>query len=145
MAAKPIGGAGSDGGYKPLAEINVTPFVDVMLVLLIIFMVTAPLMTAGIKVALPKTAAARTLQPKEPLVISLDAEGAVFLAKEKIEDAAILPRLTTIHDATPDRIVLVRGDRTLNYGRIVEVMGLVSRAGFARVSLVAETPPAPRK
>ena len=141
MAVTPIDQSGADGGYKPLAEINVTPFVDVMLVLLIVFMVAAPLMTVGVNVALPKTSAARTMQPKEPLAVSIDAEGRVYIDKTEISADQLVARLSEIRRAEPDRLVLVRGDRTLSYGQIMEVMGEVSKAGFAKVSLIAEGQP----
>jgi biopolymer transport protein TolR len=141
VAFTPVDQAGADGGYRPLSEINVTPFVDVMLVLLIVFMVAAPLMTVGVNVALPKTSAARTLQPKEPLAVSIDAEGRVYIDKAEAPADQLVARLTELRRAEPDRIVLVRGDRTLTYGRIMEVMGEVSKAGFAKVSLIAEGQP----
>ena len=141
MAVTPIDQTGADGGYRPLSEINVTPFVDVMLVLLIVFMVAAPLMTVGVNVALPKTSAARTLQPKQPLAVSIDAEGRVYIDKTETAPAALVAALAEIRRADPERIVLVRGDHTLSYGRIMEVMGEVSKAGFAKVSLIAEGQP----
>ena len=147
MTASPIdpletgGPLESGGAYRPLSEINVTPFVDVMLVLLIIFMVTAPLMTAGIKVTLPKTQVERTALPKEPIVVSLDAGGRVYLKTEALADDEILPRLQALAAITPDRVVLVRGDQALAYGRLVQVMDLVSRAGFSQVSLISEARP----
>ena len=131
-----------DGGYRPLATINVTPFVDVMLVLLIIFMVTAPLMTTGIKLTLPRTSAAPTVLPQEPLVVSVDAAGRLFLKTEEMADSDMLLRLRGLSALAPERVVLVRGDRALPYGRLVEVMSLIARAGFARVSLIAESKPA---
>jgi biopolymer transport protein TolR len=142
MAVAPIDQSGADGGYRPLAEINVTPFVDVMLVLLIVFMVAAPLMTVGVNVALPKTSAARTMQTKQPLAVSIDAEGRVYIDKAETPADLLAARLAELRWAAPDRIVLVRGDRTLSYGRIMEVMGEVSKAGFAKVSLIAEGRPA---
>jgi len=129
------------GGFRPVADINVTPMVDVMLVLLIIFMVAAPLMTVGVPVQLPKTAAAKTAQPKEPTVLSVDKDGKVFLAKEEIGGDALLPRLQALVAENPDQVVLVRGDKTVPYGRIMEVMGEVSQAGFAKVSLITEAKP----
>jgi len=131
-----------EGEYRPLAAINVTPFVDVMLVLLVIFMVTAPLMTVGIKVSLPRTAAAPTLAPQEPVVVSVDARGRAFLKTEELGDSELLVRLRGLSAIMPDRVVLVRGDKTLTYQRLVEVMGLISSAGFTRVSLIAEGKPA---
>jgi len=141
MAGPLLDFSGEDGGHRPLSEINVTPFVDVMLVLLIVFMVAAPLMTVGVNVALPKTSAARSLQPKTPLVLSVDAAGKTFIDEEEIGPEALGGRLVELRQAAPERIVLVRGDRTLAYGRIMEVMGEVSRAGFAKVSLIAEGRP----
>ena len=127
-------------GVAPLSEINVTPLVDVMLVLLIIFMVAAPLMTVGVPVNLPKTAAAKVSQPKQPVVISIDAQGQPFLDKEPLTPDVMMPRLTELAGADPSQVVLVRGDRVVPYGRIVEIMGQVSAAGFSKVSLIAQAP-----
>jgi biopolymer transport protein TolR len=126
------------GGFRPVAEINVTPMVDVMLVLLIIFMVAAPLMTVGVPIQLPKTVAAQTAQPKQPTVLSIDKDGRVFLAKEELAPEVLLPRLQALATENPDQPVLMRGDKTVPYGRIMEVMGQVSQAGFAKVSLITE-------
>jgi biopolymer transport protein ExbD len=124
--------------YRPLAEINVTPMVDVMLVLLIIFMVTAPLLTVGVPLELPKTSAAELLQPKEPVVLSLDRDGAAFIGDERVEPAELKARLARLATADPDRVIYVRGDRTISYARLMETLGLVSTAGFTKVSLLAE-------
>ncbi|RJF80652.1 ExbD/TolR family protein [Oleomonas cavernae] len=148
MAASmmPGPGSGDEGGslYKPVAEINVTPFVDVMLVLLIIFMVAAPLMMVGVPVQLPKSAAAKLNAPQEPLIVSIDETGKTFIDKDGLDDGALLARLKDLATATPDRVVYVRGDRTIQYGRIMEVMGIVSTAGFTRLSMIAETAKAPQ-
>jgi biopolymer transport protein TolR len=125
-------------GAAPLSEINVTPLVDVMLVLLIIFMVAAPLMTVGVPVNLPKTAAAKVSQPKQPIVISIDAQGQPFLDKDPLTPDMMMPRLKELASADPTQVVLVRGDRAVPYGRIVEIMGQVSAAGFSKVSLLAQ-------
>ncbi len=140
----PGAGAGDEGGslYRPVAEINVTPFVDVMLVLLIIFMVAAPLMMVGVPVQLPKTTAAKVAPPQEPLVVSIDAAGKTFIEKEGFSDIDLLARLKVMAQETPDRVVYVRGDRSINYGRLMEVMGVVSTAGFSKLSMIAETAPA---
>jgi TolR protein len=122
----------------PLAEINVTPLVDVMLVLLIIFMVAAPLMTAGITVALPKSSAQPQRPPQPPLVVGVDAQGNVFLDREPLGEA-VVHRLEAEHRSAPDRIVIVKADRSLSYGRVIEVMDEVSRAGFQKVSLLTES------
>jgi biopolymer transport protein TolR len=120
----------------PMSEINVTPMVDVMLVLLIIFMVAAPLMTTGVPVQLPKTTAA---QSQKPLEVSIDKDGNPFIAKDGFTPETILPRLKQLRAENPDQVVLVRGDREVPYGRIMEVMGLVGQAGFTKVSLIAQS------
>ena len=130
-------------GVSPLSEINVTPLVDVMLVLLIIFMVAAPLMTVGVPVNLPKTAAAKVSQPKQPVVISIDAQGQPFLDKDPLTPDMMMPRLKELAAQDPAQVVLVRGDSAVPYGRIVEIMGQVSAAGFSKVSLIAQAPSAP--
>ena len=137
-------GNGGNGGsryrrraYKPMSEINVTPMVDVMLVLLIIFMVAAPLLTVGVPVDLPKTAAATINDQDEPLVISIDK---LFLQDTEIPLESLVPRLNAITNNKPDTRVYVRGDRAIDYGRIMEVMGTVSSAGFTKVALIAELP-----
>ena len=128
------------GAYKPLSEINVTPFVDVMLVLLIVFMVTAPLLTVGVPVDLPKTKAKSIAEPTEPLVISVDAEGVVYIQDTPVEIEKLVPRLKAITENKADTRIYVRGDKNINYGRVLEVMGTVNVAGFTRVALIAELP-----
>ena len=126
--------------YRPMSEINVTPFVDVMLVLLIVFMVTAPLLTVGVPIDLPKTKAQALSNPEEPLVISVDAKGDIFIQDTAVELINVVPRLVAITENKPDTRIYVRGDRTVNYGRIMEIMGRVNSAGFSRVALIAELP-----
>lgn len=146
MGAAPLGAGPEDGfSYRPVAEINVTPFIDVMLVLLVIFMVAAPLMMTGVPVHLPKTAAQKLGQPRQPVVVSVDQDGRVFLRDEELAPADMAERLAALAKEDPDAVVHVRGDRSLSYGRIMEVMGQVSQAGFARISLMAEGPAAPGK
>src|SRR5438105_12843697 len=111
----PAPGEAGEDQYQPLAEINVTPMVDVMLVLLIIFMVTAPLLTVGVPLNLPKTSAAEMTQPKEPIVLSLDAEGGTFIGNDRIADGDLKTRLSGLALEDPERIVYVRGDRTISY------------------------------
>ncbi len=135
-------GTGDDVSYRPVAEINVTPFIDVMLVLLIIFMVAAPLMTAGVPVQLPKTAAQAVSQPRQPVVVSVDRDGRLFLRADEIAPADMPARLAALAKEDPETVVYVRGDQSLSYGRVMELMGQVSRAGFTRVSLMAEGPAA---
>ena len=133
-------GRGARAAYRPLAEINVTPFVDVMLVLLIVFMVTAPLLTVGVPVELPKTQAQNISDPDDPLIISVNSAGDVFVQESAVELANLVPLLIAITDANPEARIYVRGDRAIQYGRIMEVMGSVNAAGFTRVALVAELP-----
>ena len=145
MAASLSGGGGRRGAgrYRPMAEINVTPLVDVMLVLLVIFMVAAPLLTVGVPVDLPQTAAPALNEPKEPLVITVNAAGNLFLQDTELSTDALVPRLQAITGNNPDAVLYVRGDRAINYGRVLEVMSLVSAAGFNKVSLIAESPKGP--
>ncbi|GEO99187.1 protein TolR [Methylobacterium haplocladii] len=124
----------------PMSEINVTPMVDVMLVLLIIFMVAAPLMTTGVPVQLPKTSAAKVAQAQKPLEVSIDKDGHPFIAKDGFTTETLMPRLRELKAQNPEQVVLVRGDREVPYGKIMEVMGLVGQAGFTKVSLIAQSP-----
>ena len=143
MAAQMISRSRSSGRasrYRPMAEINVTPFVDVMLVLLIVFMVTAPLLTVGVPVDLPKTEAKTISDPEEPLVISVNASGEIYLQDSLIEIENLVPRLVAITENKPDTRIFVRGDQSISYGQIMEVMGTVNFAGFKRVALIAEMP-----
>lgn len=134
------GGPGQRRTYRPLSEINVTPFVDVMLVLLIVFMVTAPLLTVGVPVELPKTKAKAIAEAEEPLVISVDSQGRVFIQDTAVTMENLVPRLKAITANKPDTRIYLRGDRAIDYGRVMEVMGRVNVAGFTRVALVAELP-----
>ena len=139
------GGLGSNrhrlaGRYRPMSEINVTPLVDVMLVLLVVFMVAAPLLTVGVPVDLPQTQASPINEPKEPLVITINGEGRIFVQESEVPTDSLVPRLEAITGSNPDALLYVRGDRAINYGRVVEVMSLVSTAGFRKVSLIAESP-----
>lgn len=124
----------------PITDINVTPMVDVMLVLLIVFMVTAPMLTVGVPVDLPKTKAAKLADQIEPIVISVDATGKSFLQETELEGEALVERLLAITNSNPDARIYVRGDKGLAYGRIMEIMGEIAVAGFNKVSLIAEMP-----
>ncbi len=137
LSLPPTGEVGEDR-YQPLAEINVTPMVDVMLVLLVIFMVTAPLLTVGVPLDLPKTSAAQVTQPSEPIVLSLDREGDTFIGNERVDPSDLKDRLARLAADDPDRIIYVRGDRTILYARLMDALGLVNSAGFTKVSLLAE-------
>jgi biopolymer transport protein TolR len=131
------------GRYRPLAEINVTPLVDVMLVLLIIFMVTAPLMTSGVSVDLPKTNAQQLNSDSEPLTVSIKADGSIFLQNQPVDLTDLVAKLQGISQNNPDRRIFVRGDKDLAYGRIMEVMGTITEGGFTKVALLAEQPSVP--
>lgn len=121
-------------------EINVTPLVDVMMVLLVIFMVTAPLLTVGVTVDLPKTNASPLNDKEEPLTISVDTNGVVYLQETPLEVTALVPRLIAITGANLDTRIYVRGDKGVAYGSIMEVMGAINTAGFTRVALLTEAP-----
>ena len=142
MAASSLGGNGQRpaGRYQPMSAINVTPFVDVMLVLLVVFMVAAPLLTVGVPVDLPQTQAPPITEPKEPLVITINGEGHLFIQETEVPTESLLPRLGAITGNNPDALLYVRGDKAINYGRVLEVMSLVSSAGFRKVSLIAAPP-----
>jgi biopolymer transport protein ExbD len=123
--------------YAPLAEINVTPMVDVMLVLLVIFMVTAPLLMVGVPLDLPKTRAAAITAPKQPIILSLNRSGEMFIGDDRVAPGDLEARLAALAAEDQTRIVYVRGDRTITYAQLMDMLSEVSRAGFAKVSLVA--------
>jgi biopolymer transport protein TolR len=129
---------------RPMAEINVTPMVDVMLVLLIIFMVTAPLLTVGVPIELPKSEAQQLEGDKEPLTISVDPEGKIFLQDTELQLDEIVPKLTAIAKNGYDERIFVRGDRRVNYGVVMRVMGTISAAGFRRIALVSDLEEKPK-
>ena len=126
-------------GFPPLWQINVTPFVDVMLVLLVVFMVTAPLLTVGVSVDLPKTAAPAVQGQDEPLSISVNAKGEIFLQETAVRLDELVPRLRAITARKPDQRIFIRGDQSIAYGRVLEVMGTITAAGFTRVALIADS------
>lgn len=125
---------------RPMAEINVTPFVDVMLVLLIVFMVTAPLLTAGVPVDLPKTRAQTLGQDREPLSVTVRKDGRVYLQNTPVAPEDLVVRLKAIAENGYDQRVFVRGDSSVDYGRVMEVMGILSSAGFTKIGLVTGPP-----
>lgn len=145
MGASIAGGTGREGRgrrgrYRPLAEINVTPFVDVMLVLLIVFMVAAPLLTAGVQVDLPKAQAKPLPQDNKPLEVSINHEGAIFLVETEVGLDELVPRLTAIAGNNKETRIYVRGDTKLDYGAVMQVIAAINAGGFTRVALVAEAP-----
>ncbi len=125
-----------------MSEINVTPLVDVMLVLLIIFMVTAPLLTVGVPVDLPQSDAPAINEQTEPLVVSIDGQGRLYIQETQIKSSDLVPRLKAITKASKksDQRIYVRGDKKIAYGKVMDVMGMISAAGFDKVALVAEMP-----
>jgi len=133
-----VGNRRGKAKFRPMAEINVTPMVDVMLVLLIIFMVTAPLLTAGVQVDLPKTQAAPLKGDDTPLSVTVDAHGKIWIQETEVKLEDLAPRLQAITSQKPETRIFVRGDKTIDYGRVMEVMGVLSAAGFPKVALVTE-------
>ena len=138
MAAAPVRRGRGRRSYQPMSEINVTPFVDVMLVLLVIFMVTAPLLTVAVPVDLPKARAAAIGKPDKPLIVSVRADGAVFLQETQMDTATLIARLRAIARVRDNPRIFVRGDKTVPYGRVMQVMSSISTAGFPKVARVAE-------
>ena len=122
-----------------MSEINVTPFVDVMLVLLIVFMVTAPLLTVGIPVDLPKVKASALTDQKDPIEITIKLDGTLYLGETKVEVENLIPRLNAITDQNTEARIYVRGDRVVAYGRIMEIISLINSAGYIKVALVTAT------
>ena len=123
---------------EPISEINVTPFVDVMLVLLIIFMVTAPLLTVGVQVDLPETSADTLAEETEPLTLTINAKGEIFIQETKVEYEKIIAKILAVSNNRTDTRIYVRGDKTINYGRVLEIMGMLSGSGFSKVALISE-------
>ncbi len=123
---------------QPMSEINVTPMVDVMLVLLVIFMITAPLLTVGLEINLPESGAPPLPGQDEPLEITVDAKGRVYVQETEVQLEDIVPRLVAITENKRDTRIFVRGDRDINYGRVMQVMGAIAVAGFSHVALVTK-------
>ncbi len=121
-------------------EINVTPFVDVMLVLLVVFMITAPLLTVGVPIDLPESTVPEIRGEDEPLAVSIDADGKLFLQNTEIAIDELAPRLGAITRRKPETRIFVRGDKAIDYGRVMEVMGVLTEAGFANIALIAVLP-----
>lgn len=138
--ARKSGGRSSFQKARPMSDINVTPLVDVMLVLLIIFMVTAPLLTVGVPVDLPKTKAAALTEKNEPLTLSMDKDGKIFLQETEIPFEELIPKINAIMEAKPDTRIFIRGDQSISYGQIMQLMGTLNAAGYSKVALLAELP-----
>ena len=129
--------------YRPMAEINVTPFVDVMLVLLVVFMVTAPLLTVGVKVDLPSAEANVIQGDDEPLTVSINSSGEIFLQESPILLEELIPKLRAITGENPDMRIFVRVDNQISYGLVMGVIGSINGAGFNKVALITQMPLVP--
>ena len=132
------GGARRRRGRRMMSEINVTPFVDVMLVLLVVFMITAPLLTVGVPVDLPENAAPEITGEDEPLAVSIDAAGVVYLQETEIAIDELAARLIAVTERKPDTRIFVRGDRAIDYGLVMRVMATIAEAGFTHIALITE-------
>jgi biopolymer transport protein TolR len=137
VSLTPQGGTGRQRS-KPMSEINVTPFVDVMLVLLIIFMVTAPLLAVGVPINAPDTDAPPLTSSEEPLTISVDQDGVIYLQETVVDLESLVPRLLAIGDNGYDEAIYIRADETVDYGDVMVVMGHINAAGFTRIALVTD-------
>ena len=143
-----LGAGGGSGGHvrgrrrarkRPLSEINVTPLVDVMLVLLIIFMISAPLLTVGVPVELPKTEAGAMQDQVEPLTVSIRADGAIFIQEDAVAFAGLAPRLKAMSRDRTDQPIYVRADGRASYGVVAQVMAALSTSGFKSINLITDT------
>ena len=121
-----------------MSEINVTPFVDVMLVLLIVFMVTAPLLTVGIPVDLPKVKASALTDKKDPIEITVNLEGEIYIGESIVEEDNLVTRLNAITEQNTEARIYIRGDRVVAYGRVMEIMSLINSAGYVKVALITQ-------
>lgn len=138
MGMQAGGGRHRPGRLRPMAEINVTPFVDVMLVLLIVFMVAAPLLTVGVAVDLPETTANPIMDEGEPLTVTIGGEGQIYVQETEVTLDNLVPRLEAIATAGYDQRIYIRGDRARSYGEVMRVMGRINAAGFRRIGLVSD-------
>ena len=131
-------GRRTGGSYRPMTEINVTPFVDVMLVLLIVFMVAAPLLTAGVTVDLPDSKAKAIMtEDNKPIEVTLDKSGIIYIGESVVESKKLVPLLSAMTEGQLDQRIYIRADRTLEYGQVMKIIGAVNGAGFTKVALVS--------
>ena len=140
--AMQLGGGRNNGRirHRPMSDINVTPLVDVMLVLLIIFMVTAPLMTSGVNVDLPKTNASPVNADTKPITVTIKGDGSLFLGDDAVSNDELVAKLQAAAQNDPTHRIFVRGDQHIDYGRVMQVMGTITSGGFTHVALLAEQP-----
>ncbi|MEL0246447.1 MAG: protein TolR [Alphaproteobacteria bacterium] len=123
---------------KSISEINVTPFVDVMLVLLIIFMVTAPLLTAGIKVNLPESTSILKNEKNDPITVTINSKGEIYLQKKKFTADGLIKKLKALKSQNKDLKIYIKGDKKLNYGKVMDLMSFINKSGFKKVALVTK-------
>lgn len=121
-----------------MSEINVTPLVDVMLVLLIVFMVTAPLLSVGVKVDLPKTHASTLNLTQKPLIVSLNKKGQLYINEQKTDEKKLLTQISELTNGDKEKRLYVRGDKDISYGKVMNIMGRISQAGYEKVALITE-------
>lgn len=140
MSPRQTLGGRDDLVYRPSAEINVTPLVDVTLVLLIIFMVAAPLMMTGVRVDLPRTSAGKIGQVKKPVIVTVAPDGSVYIRNENVAPDDLAARLDALRAAEGDAIVYIRADKGTDYGEVMDMLGRVNSAGYNRISLLAQAP-----
>ncbi len=135
-----IGRAGARSrSYRRMADINVTPFVDVMLVLLVVFMITAPLLTAGVDINLPRSDANPiTDADNKPLEITITTKGKIFIGETEVERNRLIDLLSAMTNNDPERRIFIRGDQALNYGKVMDILGALNKAGFRKVALLSE-------
>ena len=126
------------GNHRLMSEINVTPFVDVMLVLLIIFMVTAPLLTAGIKVNLPESTSILKNEKNDPVTVTINSKGEIFLQKKKFSANGLIKKLKALKSQNKDLKIYIKGDKKLNYGKVMDLMSFINKSGFKKVALVTK-------
>jgi biopolymer transport protein TolR len=140
-----IGQAGGRSrAYRKMSEINVTPFVDVMLVLLVVFMITAPLLTAGVKVDLPRSEAkAVSDEDNKPMEITVTKDGGIYIGETAVKRDRLVDLLSAMTNNDPERRIFIRGDQSLSYGAVMDVLGALNSAGFRKVALISQ--PAPRQ
>lgn len=144
MNVQPRGSGGRK--YRAMSEINVTPFIDVMLVLLIVFMVTAPLLNAGVPIDLPKSEASPVnAQDEKPLEVSVDKGNQIFIGEQKVTRAELITKLSAITNNDMERRVFIRADQGIEYGAVMDVIGAISKAGYRKVALVSQPGTAPVK
>jgi biopolymer transport protein TolR len=140
MAGGMIGPGNGRRRYRPMADINVTPLVDVMLVLLIVFMITAPMITSAVNVNLPQASAKAASNDSKPITITVNAQDQIFLQNSQVQLTGLVATLQQISQNNPDERIFVRGDKDVSYGDMLQVMATITQGGFTKVALLAQQP-----